>query len=75
MLMLLPATPMLLLLPDTCPLLQGRLTLLLGPPGCGKSTFLQNLCGRASTKGMTVGGPVLKRKRGCTVHVAVAYSG
>ena len=26
--------------------LQGRLTLLLGPPSCGKSTFLKALAGR-----------------------------
>lgn len=33
--------------------LQGRLTLLLGPPSCGKTTFLRALAGRLPPKGYT----------------------
>lgn len=41
-------------------MLQGRMTLLLGPPGAGKSTFLKILAGRLhATKQLRIEGDIL----------------
>ena len=38
--------------------LQGRMTLLLGPPGSGKSTLLKALAGKLNPAGLRIGGGV-----------------
>ncbi len=39
-------------------MMQGRMTLLLGPPGSGKSTLLKALSGRLHTAGLKYQGEV-----------------
>lgn len=56
----LPTRPVTVLTDVSGRILPGRLTLLLGPPGSGKSVFLQLLSGRLrSHKGLRIVGSVM----------------